>query len=103
MPLGLFTPAIQLVNWRVSGCSVKRHQLQAMFTVMFPTKWSSVTMCPCRFNTDTTSIKQAPYWWDLLHSMAQARAHIAARCGGHVFVVKELINLVQPARISDRL
>ena len=35
MLLGLFTPAIQLVNWRVSGCSVKRHQLQAMFTVMF--------------------------------------------------------------------
>ena len=32
MLLGLFTPAIQLVNWRVSGCSVKRHQLQAMFT-----------------------------------------------------------------------
>ena len=63
MLLGLFTPAIQLVNWRVSGCSVKRHQLQAMFTGIQRSRaqWRCLLLQYCYdFNRTSSLLMRSP-------------------------------------------
>ena len=47
----------QLLNWRVSGCSVKRHQLQAMFTGIQRTRaqWRCVLLFQYCYDFNRTS------------------------------------------------